>query len=72
MEEKKTFTIRSVINPVDGTEIPMQKAIMLGILRPNEGMYVNNVTGESKPIPMAMNEGLIKVPLHYVTHCCIA
>ncbi len=61
VEEKKTFTIRSVVNPLDGHEIPLQQAIALGIIRPNEGMYVNSVTGESKPIPVAMNEGLIKV-----------
>jgi len=67
VEEKKTFTIQAVVNPADGSEIPMQKAIMLGILRPNEGLYVNTVTGERKPIPVAMNEGLIKVLFTWTT-----
>jgi hypothetical protein len=34
---------------------------MLGIIRPDEGVYVNSVTGETKPIVTAMTEGLIKV-----------
>jgi len=61
VEEKKTFVINSVINPTDKTEISLQQAILLGIIRPNEGIYVNSVTGETKPIVTAMTEGLIKV-----------
>jgi hypothetical protein len=61
VEEKKTFVIQSVISPVDKTEISLQQAIMLGIIRPDEGVYVNSVTGETKPIVTAMTEGLIKV-----------
>ena len=60
-EEKKTFTISSVINPIDKTEISLQQAIMLGIIRPTEGCYVNSLTAETLPIARAMSEGLIKV-----------
>lgn len=61
MEEKKTFVIRSVINPNDRTEISLQQAIMLGVIRPQEGVYVNSVSGNSLPIATAMSEELIKV-----------
>ena len=61
VEEKKTFAIKSVVNPEDGTEIALQQAIVLGIIQPDEGVYVNIVTGETKPIASAMSEGLIKV-----------
>ncbi len=39
----------------------MQKAVMLGIINSANGTYVNSVTGETYPIPVAMNAGLIKV-----------
>ena len=61
MEERKTFVIRSVVNPEDQSDISLQQAIMAGIINPNEGIYVNKVTGESIPIPVAMGAGLIKV-----------
>jgi len=60
-EERKTFAIRSVVNPTDGAEISLQQAILLGVILPDEGIYVNIVTGDKKPIPSAMSEGLIKV-----------
>lgn len=60
-EEKKTFAIKSVFNPADGTEVSLQQAIMLGIIQPDEGVYIDSVTGQKKPIPSAMSEGLIKV-----------
>jgi len=60
-EERKKFAIKSVVNPVDGSEISLQQAIMFGIMQPEEGVYYNSVTGEKKPIPTAMSEGLIKV-----------
>jgi len=34
---------------------------MLGIINQREGKYVNPLTGESMPIPTAMNAGKIKV-----------
>ena len=61
MEERKTFVIRSVVNPEDQSDISLQQAIMVGIINPNEGIYVNKMTGESIPIPVAMGAGLIKV-----------
>ena len=62
MEEKKTFTIRSVIDPYDSdNEISLQEAILMGIIKPDDGMYVNTQTGENIPIPLAMSQGLIKV-----------
>ena len=67
-EEKKTFAIRSVVNPTDGTEISLQQAIVLGIIQPDEGLYVNSVTGLKKPIPTAMSEGLIKVCIPHSVH----
>lgn len=63
MEENKTFTISGVINPADQKEISLQEAIMLGVIRPDDGVYVNTTTGETIPIPVAMGSGLIKVTL---------
>ena len=34
---------------------------MIGIINPETGHYINPDTEESKLIPTAMNEGLIKV-----------
>jgi len=64
-EQKQTFAIKSVINPTDGTEISLQQAIVLGVIQPEEGVYVNSATGVRKPIPTAMSEGLIKVSNYY-------
>jgi len=63
VEEKKTFAIKSVVNPADGAEISLQDAIMLGVIQPDEGIYVNSITGEKKPIAEAMSDGLIKVSI---------
>lgn len=63
MEENKTFTISAVINPADQKEISLKEAIMLGVIRPDDGVYVNTATGETTPIPVAMGSGLIKVSL---------
>ena len=65
-EESKKFAIKSVVNPADGSEISLQQAIMVGIIQPEEGVYFNSVTGEKKPIPTAMSEGLIKVGTCYL------
>lgn len=61
MEENKTFVIRSVVNPNDQTDISLQQAIMLGVIRPNDGIYVNSTSGAALPIATAMTDGLIKV-----------
>ena len=60
-EVNKTFIIKSVIDPRDSSEISLQQAIMTGIINPETGHYINPDTEESKLIPTAMNEGLIKV-----------
>ena len=49
------------MNPEDGKEISLQQAIVLGVIQPDEGIYINTVTGEKKPIPSAMSDGLIRV-----------
>ena len=41
----------------------MQKAVMLGIINSANGTYNNLKTGESMPIPAAMNAGLIKASI---------
>lgn len=61
LEERKTFIIRAVVNPKDDSEISLQEAIMLGIIKPDEGLYINEVTKETLPISVAMTAGLIKV-----------
>ncbi len=58
--------VPGVIDPSSNEEVSMQKAVMLGIINSANGTYVNSVTGESFPIPVAMNAGLIKVP--YLSH----
>jgi len=65
-EERQTFAIKSVVNPADGAEISLQQAIVLGVIQPEEGVYVNSVTGVKKPIPSAMSEGLIKVLVYTI------
>ena len=61
LEEKKTFVIRSVVNPYDDSAISLQQAIVDGFIRPTEGVYYNPRTGDAIPIPAAMAKGLIKV-----------
>ncbi|CAH1781428.1 unnamed protein product [Owenia fusiformis] len=65
-EEQKKFVIRSVVDPRNKDEISLQQAIMLGIIDPNKGLYVNPTTGETIPIPTAMNDGLISVEFQTV------
>jgi len=65
MEEKKTFVIRGVINPVDQQDMPFEEAIMRGIICPKTGTYVNTATGRSQPLATAMSDGLIKVGYDY-------
>ena len=44
----------------------MQKAVMLGIINSANGTYNNLKTGESMPIPAAMNAGLIKASVPWI------
>ena len=48
-------------DPRTDEEVSMQEAIRLGIIKNNEGTYVNLKTREAIPIPEAMNLGLIMV-----------
>ena len=61
MEERTTFVITSVVNPVDRSEVSLQQAIILGVIRPTEGVYFNSIMGTTVPIATAMSDGLIKV-----------
>lgn len=60
-EEKKRFIIQSIVDPRDLTEISMREAMAAGVIDPERGLYVNPATSETKAIPLAMNEGLIRV-----------
>ena len=60
-EEKTTFTITGVINPRTKEEISLYDATNLGIIDNTSGVYANILTGERVPIPVAINNGLIKV-----------
>lgn len=60
-EERRTFVIKTVIDPRDEKEMSIQHAIMLGIVDQARGKYTNLDTGESIPIAEAMNEGKILV-----------
>jgi len=62
-EERQTFVITGVIDPRTETEISLDRAISEGIINQKEGRYVNPITRESVPIPVAMNAGKIKVEL---------
>lgn len=62
-EERQTFVITGVIDPRTDKEISLDQAVSLGIINQEEGRYVNPTTGESMPIPVAMNGGKIKVEM---------
>lgn len=62
-EEKQTFVITGVIDPRTDKEISLDQAVTLGIINQMEGRYVNPTTGDSMPIPVAMNAGKIKVEM---------
>jgi len=50
-----------VIDPRNGEEISMDRAVSIGVINQREGKYVNPKTRESIPIPIAMTSGKIKV-----------
>jgi hypothetical protein len=60
-EERQTFVITAVIDPRNGDEISLDRAVSNGIINQRSGTYVNPWTMESMPIPTAMNAGKIKV-----------
>jgi dystonin len=59
--ETQTFVIKGVIDPRTKEEVSIYQAIHDGIISQAQGLYVNPKTGESMPIPEAMNKGLILV-----------
>lgn len=60
-EERQTFVITGVTDPRNGEQISLDRAVSFGIINQRDGKYVNPQTGESMPIPTAMNAGKIKV-----------
>lgn len=52
-----------MIDPRTDKEISLDQAVTLGIINQMEGRYVNPTTGDSMPIPVAMNAGKIKVEM---------
>lgn len=62
-EERQTFIITGVIDPRNDKEISLDQAVSEGIINQTEGRFVNPDTGESIPIPVAMNAGKIKVEM---------
>lgn len=61
IKETKTFVIVGVMDPRDNEQISIYRAINEGIISQAQGIYKNPDTGESMPIPEAMNKGLILV-----------
>lgn len=53
------YRIRKVLNPVSGEWIPAATAVRLGVLDLPQGIYVNRITGVSRPLHEAYKEGLI-------------
>ena len=49
------------MNPRNQEVVSMQMAVVLGIIDSENGVYVNTVTREKIPIPVAMSQGHIKV-----------
>ena len=64
--------VPGVIDPRTEKEISLSDAIKEGIIKSETGMYVNLATGDSYPIPVAMNAGQIKVRvMSCLQHQCI-
>ncbi|ESO08150.1 hypothetical protein HELRODRAFT_190915 [Helobdella robusta] len=70
VEESKTFVIGGVIHRgadqtgKDDKEVSLQDAILLGIIIPADGIYVDGRTGKRIAIATAMSDGFIRV-----VHC---
>ncbi len=57
--ETKSFTIKSVIDPRTGEEIPIADAVRHKIVDKNKGEYLNLQTDEIIPVAEAIQKGLI-------------
>lgn len=60
-ELRRKFVIRAVMDPETDGEISFQDAIQKGIIDQASGVYINKKSGETIPIPEAMNRQLIMV-----------
>ncbi|KAK2164152.1 hypothetical protein LSH36_68g10066 [Paralvinella palmiformis] len=58
-EERKTFQISGVMDPVREETIPLIEAIDEGLINEEKGLYCNPQTGETIPIPEAISQGFI-------------
>ncbi|XP_013386319.2 LOW QUALITY PROTEIN: microtubule-actin cross-linking factor 1, isoforms 1/2/3/5-like [Lingula anatina] len=61
MRESQTFSITGVLDPRTDEIVSIFSAVADGIVDRKDGVYRNPVTGESMPIPEAMNRGFIIV-----------
>ena len=59
LKETKSFTIKSVIDPRTGEEIPIADAVRHKIVDKNKGEYLNLQTDEIMPITLAIEKGLV-------------
>jgi len=59
VKETKTYTLKSAIHPRTQQEISIRQAVEEGIIDHGRGFYVNTVTGETLPISVAIERGLI-------------
>ena len=57
--ETRSWTIRSVIDPRTGEEIPIADAVRHRIVNKNKGEYLNLQTEEVMPIAEAIRRGLV-------------
>ncbi|XP_076453465.1 uncharacterized protein LOC143288724 [Babylonia areolata] len=63
-EEQLTYVVKAVLDPRDNsTQLPLQSAIMLGIVDQSQGLYVNPKTGQSMTMKEAMSEGKIIIEM---------
>ncbi len=61
IKETQTFVIVGVLDPRTDEHISIYRAVADGIVSQTEGIYKDPITGETMPIPEAMNRGLILV-----------
>lgn len=59
VQETKTFTIKSIVDPITRQEISLAEAVKKGYIDQTKGLYINPATGESIPIPDAVSRHLV-------------
>ena len=60
IQEKKSFTIHTVIDPVTGRKLSASQAIDRGLLNLTTGIYNNPATNERLTIPEAVERGFVE------------